>query len=397
MDRIIERCHRLLNLTQTKYVRSQMNTINWNNRLIAIRGMKGVGKTTLMLQYIKLHGADTGKMLYASLDSAYFSQHSLLEFANKFYQMGGEQLFLDEVHKYKNWSVEIKEIYDEYPNMKVVLSGSSFLELLNGDADLSRRCIPYTMQGLSFREYLYIAHDVKLPEMSLENLLKEPNDLCRRVNEVIRPLPYFLKYLKVGYFPFFLEGEEEYPIRVENVVNFIIEVELPQLCKVDVGNIRKLKALMAVLSSNVPMQLDMQKLSTMVGVSRVTLLGYLQYLSKARLLNLLYSSEDSVKRLQRPDKVYVENPNLMEALTLDSVNKGTVRESFLVNQLLCDHKVEYSQKGDLLVDGIVTIEIGGKSKDGKQIAGTERGFIASDDIEYALGNKIPLWCFGFLY
>lgn len=397
MENLINRCRRLLNLTQTEHVRSIINDINWNCRLIAIRGAKGVGKTTLMLQYLKQHGCDFKSMLYVSIDSAYFTRHTLLDFAGEFYRKGGKHLFLDEVHKYDNWSREVKEIYDEYPDMKIVLSGSSLLSLQNGDADLSRRCVPYNMQGLSFREYLEIVHNLSFPKITLADLLANPDGLCDLVSARCRPLSYFPDYLREGYYPFVLEGREEYPVRVENVVNYIIDVELPQLCGVDVSNIRKLKALMAVLSCSVPMQVDMQKLSTAIGISRVTLLGYLQHLSNAKLLNLLYSSEDNMKKLQKPDKLFIENPNMALALTLTDVNTGTMRECFMVNQLRQSHRVEYSRKGDLLVDNRYTIEIGGKSKDGHQIAGMPDSYIAADDIEYAYGNEIPLWAFGFLY
>lgn len=397
MEKIVNRCRRLLSLVQTEHVREIMQEINWDNRLIAIRGAKGVGKTTLMLQYMKMKGSDVKKMLYASLDSNYFTRHSLVDFAAEFYRMGGEHLFLDEVHKYDGWSREVKEIYDEYPDLKVVLSGSSLLSLLNGDADLSRRCVPYDMQGLSFREYLEIVHNIRFPVVELNDLLLDPNALCEKVAATCRPISYFSDYLREGYYPFILEGEAEYGIRLENVVNYIIEMELPALCGVDVSNVRKLKALMAVLSSSVPMQVDMQKLSSMIEVSRTTLLAYFQHLSKAKLINLLYSSEMNIKKLQKPDKVYIENPNMMDVLTLDSVNVGTQRECFIVNQLRHKHRVEYTRAGDFLVDGKYTIEVGGKSKDGKQISNVANAFIASDDIEYAFGNKIPLWAFGFLY
>lgn len=397
MEKIVNRQQQLLNLTQVKHVRGIFYDINWNNRLIAIRGPKGVGKTTLMLQYIKKNGSDSKRMLYASLDSAYFSQHTLLDFADEFYRKGGEHLFLDEVHKYDTWSKEVKELYDLYPNLKIVLSGSSLLSILNGDADLSRRCIPYDIQGMSFREYLEIVHNISLPKIGFEELLADPNTFCNTVMQVCRPLSLFDDYLRCGYYPYILEGREEYSIRLENVISYVIEVELPKLCNVDVANIRKLKALVAVLSSALPQQLDMQKLSTMLEVSRVTLLAYLQHLGKAKILNLLYSSEMNIKKLQKPDKIYVENPNILEAMTLDTVNEGTKRECFLVNQLRQSHRVEYTRRGDFLIDGKYTIEVGGRSKDGKQIANIDHAFIAADDIEYAYGNKIPLWAFGCLY
>lgn len=397
MEKIINRQRQLLNLTQTKHVRSIFHTINWSNRLIAIRGAKGVGKTTLMLQYIKMNGGDSKRMLYASLDNSYFTQHTLLEFAEEFYRKGGEQLFLDEVHKYDTWSKEVKELYDVYPELKIVLSGSSLLSILNGDADLSRRCIPYEIQGMSFREYMEIVHNIILPKTTLQELLDNPNALCEEVMRKCRPLSFFDDYLREGYYPFILEGQTEYSIRIENVINYVIEVELPKLCGVDVANIRKLKALVAVLSSTVPQQIDMTKLSAMLEVSRVTLLGYFQHLAKAKILNLLYSSEMNIKKLQKPDKIFLENPNIMDAMTLDTVNEGTKRECFIVNQLRYAHRVEYTKRGDFLIDGRYTIEVGGKSKDGKQVAGVDNAFIAADDVEYAYGNKIPLWAFGFLY
>ena len=397
MDKLINKCRRLLALVNTEVVRELMKQINWDQRLISIRGARGVGKTTLMLQYLKLNGCDCKRSLYISMDSVYFATHTLLEFVERFYQLGGKQLLIDEVHKYPSWSREIKEIYDSYPDLRVVVSGSSLLNILNADADLSRRCIPYEMQGLSYREYLWMVKGIHLPAITLKELLSDPNGFCDNINSQCRPLAYFKEYLQEGYYPFILEGKIEYHLRIENVVNFILDVELPQSCGVEIGNIRKMKSLLAVLASKVPMQVDMTKIAAAAGVSRNTLLAYMQYLSRARLLNLLYAGDDSVKKMQKPDKIYLENPNLIETLALDEPNIGTVRETFLVGQLCYQHKVEYTKTGDLLVDRLCTIEIGGKSKDGKQIASLEDAYIASDDIEYAAGNKIPLWAFGFLY
>ena len=397
MDKLINKCRRLLALVNTDVVRELMQQINWDQRLISIRGARGVGKTTLMLQYLKLNGCDCKRSLYISMDSVYFATHTLLEFVERFYQLGGKQLLIDEVHKYPSWSREIKEIYDSYPDLRVVVSGSSLLNILNADADLSRRCIPYEMQGLSYREYLWMVKGIHLPAITLKVLLSVPNGFGDNINSQCRPLSYFKEYLQEGYYPFILEGKIEYHLRIENVVNFILDVELPQSCGVEIGNIRKTKSLLAVLATKVPMQVDMTKIAAAAGVSRNTLLAYMQYLSRARLLNLLYAGDDSVKKMQKPDKIYLENPNLIETLALDEPNIGTVRETFLVGQLCYQHKVEYTKTGDLLVDRLYTIEIGGKSKDGKQIASLEDAYIASDDIEYAAGNKIPLWAFGFLY
>jgi predicted AAA+ superfamily ATPase len=232
----------------------------------------------------------------------------------------------------------------------------------------------------------------------LEEVLFHPDNLCAEVNAKCRPLAYFEDYLKVGYYPFRLEGNEDYYTRIENVVNMIMEIELPQQCGIDVGNVRKLKTLLTILSSEVPLMVDMTKLSALSEMSRTTLLSYLQYLHRAKLINLLYSDLDSLKKLQKPDKIYMENPNLLYALSLNEVNKGTVREVFMVNQLAYQHRVEYcTRSADYTIDRKYVIETGGKSKDGKQIAGEQTAFIASDNLEFAVGNKIPLWAFGFLY
>ncbi len=399
METLIRKYKRLLMVTSTEYVRSVMDVINWESRLVAIRGARGVGKTTLMLQYLKTHFQGEGREeLYVSLDNAYFTRHTLGEFVEQFYMRGGKHLFLDEVHKYPNWSSEIKNVYDEYPDMRVVFSGSSLIQILNAEADLSRRCIAYDMQGLSFREFLRLYHRIDVKSYTLDEVLTSPDTICTEVNAKCRPLAYFEEYLQWGYYPFRLEGGGEYYTRIENVVNMVLEIELPQQCGLDVGNVRKLKALLAILATEVPMMVDMTKLSMMCEVSRTTLLAYLQYLHRAKLLHLLYSDLDSLKKLQKPDKIYLENPNLLYVFSLEEVNRGTLREVFMVNQLAHQHQVEYStSRADYTIDHKYTIEVGGKAKDGKQIANQQCAYIAADNIEYPVGNKIPLWAFGFLY
>ena len=382
------------------FVRSIMDEIDWNNRLLMIKGQKGVGKTTLMTQRImQVFGpTNTAEVLYASLDNIYFGTHNLLDFIEQFHAQGGKYLFLDEVHKYKGWSMEIKNAYDEFEDMHFVLSGSSLVNLKEVEADLSRRCITYTMQGLSFREYLRMFHQKDFKKRSLQEILTDGNSLCAEVNAQLRPLPLFSEYLRYGYYPFLKEGQNSYYVRIDNIVNAIIEEELPQLRKLDVGNIRKVKSLLGILSSGVPYTIDTTKLSSMADISRNTLLQYLQNLNEARLIQLLYSDVMNVKRLQKPDKIYIENTNMLHALTSTQVNEGTEREVFFINQLSAAHVVEYSKtSADFTIDHQYTIEVGGRSKDGKQIAGVANSFIASADEEYVLGNKIPLWLFGFLY
>jgi hypothetical protein len=382
------------------FVRSLMDEIDWNERLLMIKGQKGVGKTTLMTQRImQMFGpTNTTEVLYVSLDNIYFGTHKLLDFIEQFHAQGGKYLFMDEVHKYKGWSLEVKNAYDEFTDLHMVLSGSSLINLSDGEADLSRRCISYTMLGLSFREYLQMFHQKAFRRKTLQEILTNGNSICAEVNAQVRPLPLFSEYLRYGYYPFLKESQSNYYVRIENIVNTTIEVELPQLRKLDIGNIRKIKSLLGILSSNVPYALDTVKLSKMAELSRTTLLQYLQNLSEARLIQLLYSDVTNVKRLQKPDKIYMENPNMLHALATTQVNEGTEREVFLINQLSSKHVVEYSKtSADFTIDHHYTIEAGGRSKDGKQIAGVVHSYIASADEEYVLGNKIPLWLFGFLY
>lgn len=382
------------------FVRSLMDEIDWNERLLMIKGQKGVGKTTLMTQRIlQMFGpTNTTEVLYVSLDNIYFGTHKLLDFIEQFHAQGGKYLFMDEVHKYKGWSLEVKNAYDEFADLHMVLSGSSLINLSDGEADLSRRCISYTMLGLSFREYLQMFHQKDFRRRTLQEILTDGNSICAEVNAQVRPLPLFSEYLSYGYYPFLKESQSNYYVRIENIVNTTIEVELPQLRKLDIGNIRKMKSLLGILSSNVPYALDTVKLSKMAELSRITLLQYLQNLSEARLIQLLYSDVTNVKRLQKPDKIYMENPNMLHALATTQVNEGTEREVFFINQLSSKYVVEYSKtSADFTIDHQYTIEVGGRSKDGKQIAGVANGYIASADEEYVLGNKIPLWLFGFLY
>ena len=399
METLFAKQDRLLMLTSTDIIRTLMYQINWDAQLIAIKGPRGVGKTTLMLQYIKQHySVYNREVLYCTLDSVYFSNHTLLELVDTFYKNGGKHLFLDEVHKYPTWSKEIKEIYDMYPDLRVVLSASSLLNIMNADADLSRRCIPYEMQGLSFREFLLFYKQLDLPICTLEEVLTSPGDICSKVNEVCRPLPFFKEYLQYGYYPFYLKNQMDYYTSIEQVTNFIIETELPQLCGVDVGNVRKIKALLGILATSVPFEVDISKLSTTIGIHRNTVIEYLNSLEKAKLLHLLYADLLSVKKMQKPDKIYLDNPNLLYALASRPVKIGTARETFVVNQLSCENEVEYGKKtGDFKINGRYTLEVGGEGKTYDQIADVPDSYILADGIETPYRCKLPLWIVGFLY
>ncbi len=389
---------RLLSHLDTPHKRSLATEINWNSRLIGIRGARGVGKTTMMLQHIKEHyGVAPATALYVSLDHLYFSRHSLIELAENFYYHGGKCLCLDEVHKYEGWSREIKNIYDAFPDLKIVFTGSSLLNILNAEADLSRRCVSYDLQGLSFREYLLFKENIELPVFSLSDILQHPLETSNAIVANCRPLQYFGNYLQEGYYPFFLQDNIDYLTQLQKVVSMILEIELPQIGNVDVGKVRKLRSLLSVVSSGVPFSVDISKMAQATELNRNTVLNYLANLYRAKLINMLYSDNVNLKRMQKPDKIYMENTNLLYALSLTQVETGTARETFFVNQLSYSHMVEYGKKADFVIDRTYTVEVGGQSKDGRQIANTPNAFVAADGIEYAMGNKIPLWLFGFMY
>jgi predicted AAA+ superfamily ATPase len=379
-------------------VRETMHTIAWEKQLVAIRGSRGVGKTTLMRQYIRqTYGINAGEALYCVLDSLYFTNHSLLDLAERFHMMGGRHLFLDEVHKYQTWSKEIKEIIDLYPDLKITFSGSSLLQILNADADLSRRVLSYTMEGLSFREFLHFYKGIQLPKHSLEEVLANPDAVCEEVKSVCSPQPLFEQYLRAGYYPFYDGNETEYYSRIENVVNFIIDQELTQFCGIEMANTRKIKALLLFLAENVPYEVNIAKLSTYLELNKQTVLSYLNSLQRAELLHLLYSDNNSVTRLQKPDKIYLHNPNLFFAFGQQN-QIGTIRECFVVNQLSVGHGVEYSkQQGDFRIDGRITIEVGGHDKTFDQIADIPNSYVLADMMEYPIGKKLPLWLVGMLY
>jgi len=401
MQSLFDRHVQMIRTTPNASSRQYVSTIHWDLPLIAIRGPKGVGKSTIMRQFIQQHyDLYDRSVLYCSCDGVYFASHSLLELADNFYKHGGKHLFLDEIHHYDNWSQEIKEMYDLYPDMRVVISGSSLLKLMTGDADLSRRCINYDIQGLSFREYLHLYKGIELPSCSLEDLLAHPGDLCQTVNHVCHPLAYFHDYLETGYYPFGnkITDKVDYFTTLEQVVNNVIDYELVRICKVDITNVRKIKALVNILAQSVPYEVDIQKIASQSNMQRKTVLEYLSHLSNGKIIQLLYSDLLTVKKLQKPDKIYLENSNLLYALATTPVHIGTAREVFAVNQLSERHTVEYSkQKGDFRIDGKYTIEVGGADKSYKQIADIPNSYILADDMEHPYGNKLPLWSLGFLY
>ncbi len=403
MDTLFRKSDRLLANASTEIVRDKMDEIHWNTQLVSIMGAKGVGKSTLIKQYLKQnYKLGDRRILYCSADTVDFSMRTLVSLAEEFVIRGGELLVIDEIHKYKSgttdWSREIKEIYELFPDLKMIVSGSPLLRLKEGDADLSRRAVKYNMPGLSFREALRFYHGLTFPIWSLEDILDNPYDLWQMVSSECKPVALFKEYLERGYYPFLLEGEGEYYTKIEQVINYIIETELPRICKVDIGNVRKLQALIALICSEVPFELNANKIAAALEIGRDTVVEYLKYLGDAKVLNLLYSDKKKIGKLSKPDKVYLENPNILYALAPAKVEIGTLRETFAISCLTDSHNVEYGKtQGDFKVDEKYTFEIGGRGKDFSQIAGVKDSYVFADDWDMPDGAKLPLWMLGFLY
>jgi len=398
MQQLFSTFYQQLNRVSTNFTRYLYTEIHWSNRLIAIIGSRGTGKTTMLLQHIKLNfPLNSGEVLYASLDNLWFSTHSLLYLADEFAKQGGKALYLDEVHNYSGWSREIKNIYDSYPDMKVVFTGSSLLEVYKGGSDLSRRAITYHLYGMSFREFLEYEYGIKQKAFSIEELILNHSKIARSIAENIKPIVAFNEYLRFGYFPFYKEDKEMYHIRLLATLNTIIEVDLPATEHIDYYSVVKIKKLFAVLASLVPFTPNVTQLSHDIETTRLSLLNYLYYLEKAQAIMLLRKDSFGIKQMAKPDKVYLGNTNYAFALGGEQTNIGSVRESFFMNQMRVKNKVTFSKEVDFIVSDKYNIEIGGKNKTNKQLKGLENAFIVVDNIEIGFGNQIPLWLFGLTY
>ncbi len=379
--------------------------IDWSSRCIGLLGARGVGKTTLMLQYLSSQFSGSAQALYISVDHPRFQFESLYEFGRRFSSHGGRVLFLDEVHKYEQWARHIKTLYDACPDLRLVFSGSSLLKLQVQGTDLSRRAVFYRLPGLSFREYLFFQLQLSFPRIACNDLLSGHVGYAQEVCRQVKPLEHFGNYLRFGYYPYFLEGREVYPLKVNEVIKQVLETDLPIAGHVDTRQIVKLKKLVNLIAINVPSQVNIHKLAATTAISRPKVYQYLDYLDKARLLNLIGGAQSGYKLLAKPDKIYLENPNLAYALA-DAPNIGTVRETFFAGQLvnvlsahaaLANLPISCATPGDFLINNHFTVEIGGRNKSRKQIKGIDHAFIVADDLEIGFGDKIPLWLFGFLY
>ncbi|MEX0724336.1 MAG: AAA family ATPase [Gracilimonas sp.] len=380
------------------FFRFLFHEINWNQRMLAIKGPRGAGKTTLMLQYIK-YGArpNNEDALYISADHHWFYTHTIYETAEQFYLNGGRRLFIDEVHKYEGWSRELKNLYDGFPDLKIVFSASSALDIYRGEADLSRRVITYNLPGLSFREYLELTQHLNLEKISLEDVLNDHQRIATEISGNIQPLPLFKKYLKHGYLPIIVEsGEDEIPMRLSQIINAIVESDLAYIEGFDAGTARKIKKLLGVIAESVPFKPNISSLARKMEASRDSIYLWLKYLDEAQLLNTLHQKGRGISTLQKPDKIYLENTNLAYALK-QNPDIGSIREAFVLNQLQnAGFEVALPEKGDFWVEDTV-LEVGGKNKTNEQVKDLQNYRIAVDDIEVGFGKKIPLWLFGFLY
>jgi uncharacterized protein len=373
----------------TDFQRYLYSQINWNNRLIGLTGPRGVGKTTLVLQHIKqnLHSAEA---LYVSAEDFYFADKRLTDLADNFVKHGGKHLFIDEIHKYKDWARELKLIYDYHPELYIVFTGSSVLDIRKGASDLSRRTVMYFLQGLSFREYLELFHQIVVKKYTLKEIITHQVNF----DAIKHPLPYFNQYLRNGYYPFALENDFE--VRLQQIINQTLETDIPLYAGMNVATGRKLKQLLAIIAKSVPFKPNMKSIATALSVSRNSVADYCLYIEKAGLIAQLRPNTGGIKGLGKVEKIYLDNTNLIYSLGKENANRGNVRETFFFNQLRLSHQASFSDMADFIVDEF-TFEVGGKNKSQKQIKSLDKAFLVKDDIEGGFLNTCPLWQFGLLY
>lgn len=388
---------RLVHAVSMNFHRYLYDKIRWNARLIAIKGARGVGKTTLLLQHIKENFGENSQLaLYVSLDNMWFATHTLSEVVEYHYTHGGTHLFIDEVHKYKDWQTVIKNINDEYPDMHVVYTSSSMLKMESEKGDLSRRQILYQLNGLSFREYMAFEGAVATECVSLQDLLRRHTKIALQITSQCKVLPLFERYLKVGFYPFYKRDSEEFEQRLQSVIRTILYEDLPAVEDVSYPTVQKVQRMLMILAAKVPQTPNMSELYGHLETNREQGMKMLDLLEKGSLLNLLSSEKKSFRYLSKPDKIYLNNTNLMYALT-PMANVGTLRETFFLNQLMAVAKVCYPPQGDFFVDNKYLFEVGGGSKSFEQIKDLQDSYLAVAGIEIGYGHRIPLWMFGLLY
>jgi len=396
---MIEQFHKnfldYLHTQKQSYKRYMWNTIDHTDKLIGIIGARGVGKTTYILQYLQELDIPMHKKLYISADNFNLANSSLLEIAQEFSSRGGEILAIDEIHKYKNFEIELKQIHDML-DLKVIFSGSSALKLEHSKADLSRRAVLYRINGLSYREFLEIKLGVTLPKYTLEEILKSHLEIVFKDFSSIKPLEHWSEYLQYGFYPFYFQNKDTYSIKLQETVNTVIEVDIPSIFNIRYENIINLKKLTQLICQSKPFKINIKEMCAKIGTDRDTLYSYMEYLHRGKIFHILRSKAKGDNIFLKPDKIYLNNTNLNYSYC-NNQETGTIRETFFANQLALLHHIFIPTKGDFLVDEKYTFEIGGKSKGYDQIKDLENSFIVADNITSGFGNKIPLWLFGFLY
>ena len=389
MEQLFATFQRKIKEISTDFVRYKYSEIKWDGHAFGLVGPRGVGKSYMLLQHIKMH-LGKNEALYVSADNIYFATHRLVDLADSFVKMGGKHLFIDEIHKYEGWSRELKQIIDSYGELQVVISGSSILDIYKGMADLSRRVPIYEMQGLSFREYLKLFHGIDAPRFNMEEVIGGKAEL----SEIDHPLPYFHSYLRNGYYPF--GRDVEFEMELLQVITQTLEADIPLYMNSNVSVGRKLKALLMVVAQSVPFKPVMTKIAEVTGISRNDVADYLIYIEKAGMISQLRNDTGGIRGLGKVEKIYLDNTNLIYALAPDNADIGNVRETFFMNQTRVGHNVISSSVSDFEIDG-KTFEIGGRKKGHRQIASVSDGYVVKDDIETGYSNVIPLWSFGLLY
>ncbi len=397
MELLFEKSIKKISQINYSFERFLLSEMNAKHRLISITGARGVGKTTMVLQFLKKSSLKDHQKLYVSLDDLYFAKNTVVDVVAQFVKLGGKLIVLDEVHKYINWSIEIKNIYDDYPDLQIVFTGSSILEIKKGDADLSRRAVEYSLPIMSLREFAEIEDNIKLPTYKVDDIIAHHLEISKEVCSKLKPIFYFKKYVEYGAYPFYRETYEEFPNLLLKTVNTILETDLPAVKKIDYSHIVKLKKLLLLISENVPFKPNISDLSSKIGITRDTILNYLDYLQSSNLITQLTTQSKGFRRFEKPDKIYLNNTNQLYAITPKTPDTGTLRETFFLQSTQTTNNVNYTTKGDFIVDDKYIFEVGGKNKTYHQIADIENSYIAADDIEFGIGNKIPLWLFGFLY
>ena len=405
MERIFTYSNKIIENVKTDFYRYLYLKINWGVRLIEIIGARGVGKTTLMLQKAKeLNAERANQAVYISLDDMLMYQYSVVHIAEELEKYGVKYLFLDEVHKYPpkmkgyDWSAEIKNIYDRFPGLNIIYSGSSVLKIYKGHGDLSRRKSSYRLAGLSFREYLELNEVLTSESLKLEDIMNRHQEIAMEIVSKIKIIPHFKQYLQYGYFPFYNEDPENYYHRLVAIINVIIETDIPAVSDIPFETALKLKKLLSAIASAAPYVPNLARLRQELFITdQRTLLKYLDFLEKAEVVDALTQQAKGNKILQKPDKIYLGNTNFSYALNIAGEEMGTIRETFFNSQVGLGHRLRLPGKGDFMVDDSYVFEIGGKNKQAKQIKDLTNAFVVPDDIETGIFNQIPLWLFGFLY